>query len=231
MLRLYLRICKQIRCLWVIEIMKIFVTTIFFSMLILIMLNSAAAKFQEMPKVAVMDFGKLSNAAGGINTDNIGLAVSDYIIQALVDSGKFKVMSKDHLEEILAENNLDITGIIPPSKAKKIGEILGVRYIIYGNVNDVNSDTFTLEVIANGADVHTVKALIIARMMDVETGDIITAARGEGKSKSSKVKVGVSNVAYLTIGTAKVPQVSVHNAIKKAAYSMVDLLIKRLEDY
>ena len=210
--------------------LKIFLTSILFSLIILMMLNSAAAKFQEMPKVAVMDFGKLSKSAG-VNTDNVGLAVSDYIIEALVDSGKFKVMAKDHLAEVLAEKNLDTTGIIPPSKARQIGEILGVRYIIYGNVNDVNSDTFTLEIIQNGADVHTVKALIIARMMDVETGEIITAARGEGKSKSSKVKISAPNIAYLTIGTAKVSEVSVHNAIKKAAYSMVDLLIKRLEDY
>ncbi|MBR5913784.1 MAG: hypothetical protein IKZ58_05440 [Selenomonadaceae bacterium] len=211
--------------------MKIFLSTILFSMLILIMLNSALAKFQEMPTVAVMDFGKLSNAAGGVNTDNVGLAVSEYIIQALLESGKFKVMAKDHLEDVLAEHGLDTTGIIPPSKARQIGKILGVRYIIYGNVNDVNSDTFTLEIISNGADVHTVKALIIARMMDVETGEIVTAARGEGKSDSSKVKISIPNIAYLLIGTARVSQVSVHNAIKKAAYSMVDLLIKRLEDY
>ncbi len=210
--------------------LKIFLTSIFFSLVILVMLNSAAAKFQEMPKIAVMDFGKLSNASS-VNTNNVGLAVSDYIIEALVDSKKFKVIDKDHLAEILAEKNLDTKGIIPPSKARQIGEILGVRYIIYGNVNDVNSDTFTLEVIQNGADVHTVKALIIARMMDVETGEIITAARGEGKSKSSKFKISAPNIAYLTIGTAKVSEVSVHNAIKKAAYSMVDLLIKRLEDY
>ena len=207
--------------------LKIFLTAIIFSLMIC---NSAAAKFQEKTTVAVMDFGNLSNAAGDINTDHVGFAVSDYIIQALLDSGKFKIMDIEHFSEVLAENNLDITGIIPPSKARKIGEILGVRYIIYGNVNDVNSDTLTLEVISNGADVHTVKAIIIARMMDVETGEIITAARGEGKSKSSKVKVGTANVGYFTIGTKKVPQVSVHNAIQKAAYSMVDLLIKRLEE-
>ena len=208
--------------------LRIFLTAIIFSLMIC---NSAAAKFQEKPTVAVMDFGNLSNAAGDINTDHVGFAVSDYIIQALFDSGKFKIMDTEHFSEVLAENNLDITGIIPPSKARKIGEILGVRYIIYGNVNDVNSDTLTLEVISNGADVHTVKAIIIARMMDVETGEIITAARGEGKSKSSQVKVSAPNVDYLTIGTAKVSQVSVHNAIQKAAYSMVDLLIKRLEEY
>ena len=210
-----------------IGILKIFLTAIIFSLTIC---NSGSAKFHEMPTVAVMDFGTLSNAAGDINTDNVGFAVSDYIIQALLESGKFKVMDKEHLSEVLEENNLDTTGIIPPSRAKKIGEILGVRYIIYGNVNDVNSDTFTLEVVSNGADVHTVKALIIARMMDVETGNIVTAARGEGQSKSSKVKVGTSHVGYFTIGTKRVSQVSVHNAVKKAAYSMVDLLIKRLSE-
>ena len=207
--------------------LKTFITAIIFS---LMLCNFATAKFHEKPKVAVMDFGKLSNAAGEINTDNVGLAVSDYIIEALVESGKFDVIAKDHLEDVLSERELNTVGIIPPSKARQIGEILGVNYIIYGNVNDVNSDTFKLEIIYNGADIHTVKALIIARMMDVETGDIVTAARGEGKSDSSKVKVGTTNVGYLTIGTAKVPQVSVHNAVKKAAYSMVDLLIKRLEE-
>lgn len=208
--------------------LKIFLSAIIFSAMIF---TSATAKFQDMPKVAVMDFGKLSDTSDGINTDNVGFAVSDYIIEALVESKKFKVIAKDHLEEILLEHGLDTVGIIPPSQAREIGKILGVRYIIYGNVNDVNSDTFTLEIIQNGADVHTVKALIIARMMDVETGDIVTAARGEGKSDSSKVKISAPNVGYLAIGTAKVPQVSVHNAIKKAAYSMVDLLIKRLEEY
>lgn len=208
--------------------LKVFLAATFF---FLMTFNSTTAKFQEMPTVAVMDFGKLSNASGGVNDNNVGLAVSDYIIEALIESGKFEVASREQIKEILAENDLDIAGIIPPSKARQIGKILGVRYIIYGNVNDVNSDTFTLEIISNGADVHTVKALIIARMMDVETGDIVTAARGEGKSKSSRVKVSAMNVGYISIGSAKVSEVSVHNAIKKAAYSMVDLLIKRLEDY
>ena len=207
--------------------LKVFLAATFF---FLMTFNSATAKFQEMPTVAVMDFGKLSDAADGIRTDNVGLTVSEYIIEALIESGKFEVASREQIKEILAENDLEIAGIIPPSKARQIGKILGVRYIIYGNVNDVNSDTFTLEIISNGADVHTVKALIIARMMDVETGDIVTAARGEGKSKSSRVKVSAMNVGYISIGSAKVSEVSVHNAIKKAAYSMVDLLIERLED-
>lgn len=192
--------------------------------------NTAYAEMHEKPVVAVMDFGKHSDAANEIIIDNVGTMASDYIIEALVESKKFTVVAKDFMEETLAAEGLDTSGIIPPSRARKIGKILGVRYIIYGNVNDVNSDTLTVNVISNGADVHTVKALIIARMMDVETGDIVTAARGEGQSKSSKVQFGTSHAGYFTIGSKRVSQVSVHNAVKKAAYSMVELLVKRLED-
>lgn len=206
---------------------KIFLTALTF---VGIFFNSASAQIIDKPIVAVMDFGKHSDAAEGINVNNIGVMVTEYIIEALVESGQFHVIAKDFMEETLAAEGLDTSGIIPPSRARRIGEILNVRYIIYGNVNDVNGDTFTLNVISNGADVHTVKALIIARMMDVTTGDIVTAARGEGQSKSSKIKVGASNVGYLTIGTKKIPQVSVHNAVKKAAYSMVTNLIQRLSD-
>ncbi|WP_295160375.1 hypothetical protein, partial [Selenomonas sp. AE3005] len=53
-------------------------------------------------------------------------------------------------------------------------------------------------------------------------------AKGEGKSKSSLTKVGADSIGYITVGTARISQVSVHNSIKKAAYAMVDKLTERL---
>ena len=57
--------------------------------------------------------------------------------------------------------------------------------------------------------------------MDIETGDIIMAVKGEGKSKSSYVKAQTRNiftgVKTLKIGNMTVTMDSVHNAIAKAA--------------
>ena len=57
--------------------------------------------------------------------------------------------------------------------------------------------------------------------MDVETGDILMAVKGDGKSKSSFVKLhagnGLTGVKVLKIGTVNVTMDSVHNAIAKAA--------------
>ena len=62
--------------------------------------------------------------------------------------------------------------------------------------------------------------------MDVETGRIIMAARGAGDSKSSFI--GDSDGNFIAIGTVKVSQTSVHNALQKASFQAVDILTERL---
>lgn len=191
--------------------------------------EAAVLAAYERPTVAVMDFGKHIGAAStDIVLDNTEKTSSDYIIEALVENGRYDVVDKDLLAEKLAEQSLNTTGIIDPDTARRIGEILGVRYIIYGNLNDVTGSSTGVDIYYAGANVHTVKAHIIARMMDVNTGDIVMAAKGEGSSKSSIVKAGEAKVGYITIGTAQISQISVHNSIKKAAYAMVDKLTERL---
>ena len=188
-----------------------------------------AAELMDKPTVAVMDFGRHVGATtDDIVLENTDKTSSDYIIEALVESGKYDVVDKDLLAEKLMQENLNTKGIIDPDTARRIGEVLGVRYIIYGNVNDVTGSSTGVQIYANGADVYTVKAHIIARMMDVTTGDIVMAAKGEGKSKSSLAKVGTDSLGYIAVGTARISQVSVHNSIKKAAYAMVDKLTERL---
>lgn len=188
-----------------------------------------AAELMDKPTVAVMDFGRHVGATtDDIVFENTDKTSSDYIIEALVESGKYDVVDKDLLAEKLMQENLNTKGIIDPDTARRIGEVLGVRYIIYGNVNDVTGSSTGVQIYASGADVYTVKAHIIARMMDVTTGDIVMAAKGEGKSKSSLAKVGTDSLGYITVGTARISQVSVHNSIKKAAYAMVDKLTERL---
>lgn len=205
---------------------KIFVL---FTVFMMQMFSLEAALFQERPTVAVMDFGRHIDAATeDIILDNADKTSSDYIIEALIESNMYDVVDKDLLAEKLAQEKLNTKGIIDPDTARRIGEILGVRYIIYGNVNDVTGSSTGVQIYASGVDVYTVKAHIIARMMDVTTGDIVMAAKGEGKSKSSLTKIGKDKLGYITIGTANISQVSVHNSIKKAAYAMVDKLTERL---
>lgn len=175
--------------------------------------------------VAVMDFGTRPGATTSeISINNAEYTSSEYIINGLVNKHCFNIMDKDMVMHRLQEKQLKTVGLIDPDTAKRIGDLLHTRYIIYGNVTNVSiSDTGTqiMTNIGGGVNICTVKAHMIARVMDVETGDILMAVKGDGKSKSSFVKLhagnGLTGVKVLKIGTVNVTMDSVHNAIAKAA--------------
>ena len=203
----------------------------FFSLIICLSVTfvNIFASAEDKPLVAVMNFGQYDGAVtDALVIDNVGAMSADYIIQALVESNYFQVVSTHDLQNSPELQDVKLSGIIPPSTARKIAAVLGIKYVLYGNVSGLSGSSTSLEVIGSGGSVHTVKAQVIARMMDVETGEIIAAVKGVGSSKSSIVKVGVETAGYIKIGTTSVSQVSVHNAVKKASYSMVSMLLERL---
>lgn len=182
---------------------------------------TALAKIETNSTVAVMDF-EPHEGTSSANLDllNAEKTSSEYVTNRLSETKKFTVIDRYTFEDELKD--LDTLGLISPDEAKKIGEILGVKYIIYGNVTDVSVATDK----ALLANVNRVRAHLVIRIMDVETGKIIMAARGEGQSESGFV--GESEGNFIAIGTLKVSQVSVHNALQKASFQAVDILTERL---
>ena len=185
----------------------------------------------ETSNIAIMDLGTHEGAVPfEINVFNAGKASSEYLIQRLFEVGKFNVMDRTLVEDKIRESSLNTTGLIDPDTAKKIGDLLDVDYLVYGNVNDVTLSETGGSTGGVGLDISriTIKAHIIVRVMNVKTGKIIGAAKGEGKSRGSFVRIKGSPVAVLEIGRTKVTQDSVHNALQQAAFQTVDKLIKQL---
>ena len=179
-----------------------------------------AALIEKGASVAVMDLGvHQGTSEPDVNLLNAEKSSSEYIIQRLMETKNFEVKDRTMILNVLEKFNM--LGLIDPDTAKKLGEIIGVRYIIYGNVVDVS-----VAVGKAGVVVNTVKAHMVIRIMDVETGNVIMAAKGEGKSASAFV--GDSTENFITIGTTKVNQTAVHNALQKAAIQAVDVLNERL---
>ena len=189
----------------------------------------SAEKFDISTPIAVMDFGDRPDASPAeIKAHKAGEASSEYLIAAMLGKG-FIIQDKDMAMLQLNAEGISTTGIIDPDSAAKIGERLGVRYILYGNVANVSlSDisgglNFSPGVL--GVDICTVKAHIVARVMDVQTGDIVMMIKGDGSSKSSYVKAGakiLNQEQIITIGTTRVTLDSVHNAIQKACNDVVN---------
>lgn len=182
----------------------------------------------EKPKIAVMDLGEFSGAfISELNTDNVGAMAATYITAKLADEKKFAVISRRNFKDQLDEKNLQVSGLITPNKAREIAKILNVDYLIYGNVNNVDGIEKVFDVKLNGGKFHELKVRFTVRMMDVKTGKIIAAVKGEGVSKSTEFTGGKGAVT-VKIGTAEIPQICVHNAIKKAAENVAEKLIESL---
>lgn len=180
----------------------------------------AAALIEINSTVAVMDFEPHEGTSStNVELMNAEKTSSEYVIQRLISTNKFAVIDKDTKFEELKD--IDTLGLISPEDAKKIGEILGVKYIIYGNVTDVSVATDKMLV-----NVNRVRAHLMIRLMEIETGKIVMAARGQGDSEISFI--GDATEKFITVGTVKVSEVSVHNALQKAAFQATDILTERL---
>lgn len=159
----------------------------------------APAAGARKPRVAIMDFeyGTVySNVAAifGSNVD-IGKGISDLLVNYLVKDGNYSVIERKALDKILAEQNFSNSDRADPNSAAKIGRLLGVDAIIVGSITQFGNDTKNTGVGGVGGGLGRIgiggfsqkesKAIVglNARIVNIDTGEIIAVAEGMGESK------------------------------------------------
>jgi TolB-like protein len=120
----------------------------------------ALAEFKKS-KIAVLDFQQ----NGHFETPDIGKMVAEWFTTSLVETGRFDIIERRLLEQILAEQKIGSSGLVESTSAAKIGKMLGVKTVVTGTVQ---SFAGTLE--------------INARVINVETGSIISAQKVQAGS-------------------------------------------------
>jgi curli biogenesis system outer membrane secretion channel CsgG len=151
-------------------------------------LSSAAAS--DKPRIAVLEFkNKADNQwwfHGGAT------AAQDVFVTELVKSGKFKVVEREQLEAIMQEKNLSLSGDVDPKTAMKIGKLLGLNYLLTGAVTEYGNT----DVSGGGGGVFAGKrkfvAALNARLINVNTGEVVWA--DEASQEESSVRVSVFGV-------------------------------------
>ena len=171
------------------------------SVLLLSVLSLLSASAQEKRRVAVMDFGYGTvmtsvQAIFGTNQD-IGKGISDMLVNELVNDGTYRVFERAALEKIINEQNFSNSNRADPATAAKIGALAGVDTIIIGDITTFGRDDKNYgaggggyglgKYGLGGLGVHKAKAVveITARIVDVNTGEILASVTGHGESKRS----------------------------------------------
>jgi len=168
---------------------------------LIVAFTASAAAADARRRVAVLDFDYATvqsyvDQIFGSNVD-VGRGIRDLLVEKLVQDGTFSVIERAAIDQVLQEQNFSNSNRANPNSAAQIGKILGVDAIIIGSITQFGRDdqkkTFggggfggfgrTLGI--GGVSKKKSKAVVgvSARIVDVNTAEILGAATGKGESK------------------------------------------------
>ena len=209
----------------------------------------------KRPTVSILAFKNKSNIPTEV-ADKIALndasITSDFVLERLWQSGKFRIIDREDVEEALKEMSLQQSGFVNPAMVLSVGKLLGAQYIIRGSVTNVSFKKtpveMTVENKASGKfNKTTITANISLRFVNVETGETVLAVSGVGESSrgdaelsidekfyekqisveteagSSSVTISEKIVPYkLIVGSSEISQLQVRNALYKAVIDAIE---------
>lgn len=164
----------------------------------LLLLSLGATAFAQKKRVTVMDFDYATVQSWiqqlyGSNQD-VGKGIADLLVDKLVESGVYSVIERKQLDKILAEQNFSNSDRADPNSAAKIGRILGVNAMIVGSITQFGRDDKSTNIGGIGRVTDrfgiggvskkesTAVVQITARMIDVNTAEILASATSKNES-------------------------------------------------
>lgn len=157
------------------------------------------------PRIAVLDFDygtvqTASSAMFGTNVD-VGQGIVDLLVTGLVRDGSYSVIERKALDKILAEQNFSNSDRANPASAAKIGKLLGVDAIIEGSITEFGNETKKQNIGGGGGNWHgfgvggfghsnsKANVAVTARVINIDTGEILAVADGTGQSSRSSTSM------------------------------------------
>jgi len=172
--------------------------------LMLALVPSGWAQDKKLVAVLDFDYGTVRTAVQAyFGTDqDVGKGISLLLEQKLVQDGKYRVIDRNSMDKILKEQNFSNSDRVDPTSAAKIGRILGVSAIITGSITQFGRDDKHQGVGGGGYGLgkfglggvgrNESKAVVnvTAKLIDINTAEILAVATGSGESKRGGFKLG-----------------------------------------
>jgi curli biogenesis system outer membrane secretion channel CsgG len=157
------------------------------------------------PRIAVLDFDyatvqSYSSAMFGSNVD-IGKGIADLLVTGLVKDGTYSIIERKALDKLMTEQNFSNSNRADPTSAAKLGKMLGVDAILIGSITEFGNETKKTNLGGGGGNWggfglggigHSnskANVGIDARLVNVDTGEILAVAEGVGQSSRSSTSM------------------------------------------
>ncbi|MGD9487226.1 MAG: CsgG/HfaB family protein [Calditrichaceae bacterium] len=169
----------------------------------------------EKLTIAVLDLQNQTE----FDDPRIGRGVANMLVTALVNSDRFTVVERNSeaIQKLLEEQALGLSGVVDAATAAKVGKMLGAKGVVIGEVSEFGIRKTGAFVGVGGQKTITTRVVIDARMVDVETGRIMMASPGIGKSRTSTSGIALT----FEFGTTGFDETTIGMATRKAVNQIV----------
>jgi curli biogenesis system outer membrane secretion channel CsgG len=167
--------------------------------------TQAAPAAGRRPRIAILDFDyatvhTYSSALFGTDVD-IGKGISDMLVNDLVKDGTYSVIERKALEKVMTEQNFSNSNRADPTSAAKLGKLLGVDAILVGSITQFGNETKKIGLGGSGGSwggfglggighsKSNANVVVSARLVNVDTGEILAVAEGKGTSSRSSTSL------------------------------------------
>lgn len=198
--------------------------------------TSVCAQLQEVPKycknieradrtsISVSEF--TFSARGGYGA-NAGVGLKKMLSNALVECGCFRVVERDQLKKILAEQELNLSGGVRRGTGSSTGKLTGAQVTVLADVTEFKEKEsgfgiggFAKSLGIGGVGKTTAHIGIVLQVVDTETGETLISKSINHKKSSVGLAAG-TGVAGVIAGGLFYKSQAMEDAIEEA---IIDIL-------
>lgn len=148
--------------------------------------------------VAVPSFADLSKTSVSRKVLD---SLTDKFATELVKKGRFAVVERTRLNEILKEHELAMTGVLAENDAIKLGRLAQAPYIILCTINHLSiANNSVVDDTILGFSKTTIKVSLTLRVISTTTGTSVAAAEVNHEGTKSNIRMGLDSSTQLKLG-------------------------------
>lgn len=157
--------------------------------------------------------------------DGMAAVISDFFRRMLFKSEGITLLERERLDDIGAELNFAMSGLVNDRTAAKIGKIAGCQYMLLGSITNLARGAsgvalpgFGVPLLGGiGVSKEKVKAALDVRVIDVETAAVVFADSAEGESSKSDTGMTLYGIDFTNSEFGGIENVAIAQAASKLA--------------
>jgi len=168
------------------------------------------------------------------NPGEVGAAMTEQLTTALINSGRFVVLERKALDQVLGEQDLGASGRVNQETAAPIGKVIGAEWLVKAAITEYtdkktrSGGAILLKGLGLAGSKREAYVALDVRIIDSATGEIVDSVKADGRAKKSGTLGGLS-IGGVYLAAGKEDSTPIGQATRAALTDAIDFICQRME--